>query len=64
MNNQYGRYHDVNANWKHNSKNPIESFKNSITRRGREISESTVPHMQLFPLVSQVLPLLWPASNR
>ena len=37
----YGKYHDVNSTWKHNPKNPLETFKNSLTRRNKEIAEST-----------------------
>lgn len=37
----YGKYHDVHSTWKHNPKNPFETFKNSLTRRNKEIAEST-----------------------
>jgi hypothetical protein len=41
MSNQddYGRYADLYSTWKHNPKDPLNAFRNSITRRNREISE-------------------------
>jgi hypothetical protein len=36
----YGKYHDLVSTWKYNPKNPYENFKNSLTRRNKEIAES------------------------
>ncbi len=49
----YGKYHDVNSTWKHNPKNPMEAFKNSLTRRNKEIAEST--HI----CTQELLPVSW-----
>jgi hypothetical protein len=47
----YGKYHDVYSTWKHNPKNPIETFKNSLTRRNKEIAESTeICRQELLPV--------------
>jgi hypothetical protein len=37
MNNIYGKYHDVDSTWKHSPKDPYENFKNSLTRRNKEM---------------------------
>lgn len=41
MNNLYGKYHDVDSTWKFSSKDPYENYKNSLTRRNKELVEST-----------------------
>jgi len=38
MPSDYGRYGDIYSTWKHNPKDPFETFKNSITRRNKEIA--------------------------
>lgn len=38
MNNIYGKYHELDANWRGNSKNPLTPFRNSITRKTREVN--------------------------
>lgn len=45
MNNPYGKYHDVDATWKPNPKNPYDNFKNSINRRSKELIESKMKDM-------------------
>ena len=35
MNGRYGKYHDENAVWKHNVKDPYQRHRNSITQRNR-----------------------------
>ena len=56
--NRYGKFHDVFAQWKPNAKNPLDPFKNNITRRNREISEGT--HIITQKCMPDSLPPLWP----
>lgn len=64
MNDPYGKYHDILSPWKSNSKDPATSFRNALTRRNREISESTCSQMQRYPQGQPVLPSSPPASNQ
>ena len=48
MNNQYGKYHETDAIFRGNSKNPTEPFRNGITRRPKELTESNPTITKLF----------------
>lgn len=63
MSKSFGKYHDENAVWKHNVKDPYTSFVNSVTRRNREIAEGTYLSIQNSPNVNALLLSLQPASS-
>lgn len=60
----YGKYHDLVSTWKYNPKNPYENFKNSLTRRNKEIAESIENVKQERHHVVKAHRLRQPALNR
>lgn len=63
MSKSFGKYHDENAVWKPNVKDPYTNFVNSVTRRNREIAEGSCLQIQNFPNVNAPHPSPPPASS-
>lgn len=61
MSRHFGKYHESDAVWKHNPKDPANSFINQVTRRNREIAEGTPLVIKVSPRGNPALP--WPLQQ-